>query len=134
MYAESTTHNSNGMRTGVVIHVTLSRVPVSVCLCFGVSQLRCVPLANYFEHLFGVIVQFCRRRLCDCSLHMNLNASLFFGFTRKRLLGLLAEMESLTSVKDLTGSDLWKTSEKTDPLINSDYKLSYLVNEQISEF
>ena len=43
-------------------------------------------------------------------------------------------MESLTSVKDLTGSDLWKTSEKTDPLINSDYKLSYLVNEQISEF
>jgi len=65
---------------------------------------------------------------------MNLNASLFFGFTRKRLLGLLAEMESLTSVKDLTGSDLWKTSEKTDPLINSDYKLSYLVNEQISEF
>ena len=80
-------------------------------------------------------MQFCRRRLCDCSLHMNLNASLFFGFTRKRLLGLLAEMESLTSVKDLTGSDLWKTSEKkTDPLINSNYKLSYLVNEQISEF
>lgn len=65
---------------------------------------------------------------------MNFNTSLFPGFTRKRLIGLLAEMESLTLVKDLTGSDLWRTSEKTDPLINSDYKLSYLADKQISEF